>query len=403
MARVVPDVTGLDKQFDYLIPDALAGHVRVGTMVRVPLAGRRAGGWVVAVGPPDPAVPLASLRPLAKVSGVGPSAEVVDLARWASHRWAAGRLRPLLVAGSPARAVPALPAPARSGLRPEPVDRGAVAALAAGGGVLRRPPSADAVPIVLAALGRDPVLVVTPSADHARMLGARLRRSGLTVAAMPKDWAAAAGGVDVVIGARAAAWASLPALGAVVVLDEHDEALQEERAPTWHARDVVMERARRAGAPCLLVSPVPSLAALAWSGGAIGALSRNDERAGWPILEIVDRRHEEPWQRSLMTSALHRYLRDPLRTVACVLNAAGAGPAAGLSLVPGPAALRALHRRGLADARGRAAVRPLRARAARRLPDVRLVGAGGAPAGSHHPSGRAGGRRRPRRPRDHGR
>jgi primosomal protein N' (replication factor Y) len=266
---------------------------------------------------------VAKLRPLAKVTGHGPSAELVDLAAWASHRWAAGRVRPFLVAASPVRAVPAVPAAARTGMAPGPSDAGAARLLAAGGGVVRRPPTADPVPVVLAAAATGPVLVVTPSVDEARLLGARLRRAGLTVAVVPRDWAAAAGGVDVVIGARAAAWAPMPSLGAVVVLDEHDEALQEERVPTWHARDVAVERARRAGAPCLLVSPVPSLATMARCGDRVQAPSRNEERAGWPILEIVDRTQDEPWGRSLLSSALIRSLRDPSRTVVCVLNAPG--------------------------------------------------------------------------------
>ena len=322
MARVVPDVTGLDKQFDYLVPPDLADQVRVGTMVRVGLAGRRVGGWVVGLGPPAEDVPIERLRPLAKVTGHGPAGELIDLAGWASWRWAAGRLRPFLGTASPARAVPALPVAARSAAPPGPVDPGGARLVRTGGGVLRRPPSADPVPIVLAAAAAGPVLVVTPALDGARMLGARLRRAGLTVAVVPKDWAAAAGGVDVVLGARAAAWAPMPRLGAAVVLDEHDEALQEERSPTWHARDVVLERARRAGAPCLLVSPVPSLATLS-SGATLDVPSRNEERAGWPILEVVDRTQEEPWRRSLISSRLLRYLVDPDRLVVCVLNAPG--------------------------------------------------------------------------------
>jgi primosomal protein N' (replication factor Y) len=326
VARVVPDVTGLDKEFDYLVPDALRNAVDIGTMVRVPLAGRRVGGWVVAVGPPGAELPLERLRPLAKVSGHGPPAELVDLARWASWRWAAGRVRPLLRAASPPGAVVAIPAPARSGASLGPVDPGAARLLAAGGGVLRRPPAADPVPVVLAAVGRGPTLVVVPGVDEARLLGARLRRAGLTVAVVPRDWASAAGGVDVVIGARLAAWAPVPDLAAVVVLDEHDEALQEERVPTWHARDVVLERARRRGAPCLLVSPVPSLTALQAVGdgdGAVGLPSRNEERAGWPILEVVDRSRDEPWKQSLLSTRLLRYLHDPDCVAVCVLNAPG--------------------------------------------------------------------------------
>ena len=323
VARVVPDVTGLDKQFDYLVPDAWREEVGAGTIVRVGLAGRRVGGWVVAVGPPDPDVPAAKLRPLAKVTGHGPSAALIDLAAWASRRWAAGRLRPFLLAASPPRAVPALPAPAVTAGRPGPVDAGAARLLAGGGGVVRRPPSADPVPVVLAAAAVGPTLVVTPSVDQARLLGARLRRAGLSVAVVQRDWAAAAGGVDVVVGARAAAWAPMPVVGAVVVLDEHDEALQEERAPTWHARDVAAERARRAAAPCVLVSPVPTLNALDWAGDRVSAPTRNEERAGWPILEVVDRRNDEPWRRSLVSSPLIKALRDPERTVVCVLNAPG--------------------------------------------------------------------------------
>jgi primosomal protein N' (replication factor Y) len=188
--------------------------------------------------------------------------------------------------------------------------------------VLRRPPSADPVPVVLAAASLGPVLVVGPAVEAGRLLGARLRRSGLSVAVVPRDWAAAAGGTDVVIGARAAAWAPVPDLAAVVVLDEHDEALQEERAPTWHARDVALERARRAGVPCLLVSPVPSLAALQVSP-RLELPTRSEERQGWPILQVVDRTQEEPWRRSWVSATLSSHLRDPGRQVVCVLNAPG--------------------------------------------------------------------------------
>ena len=49
VCRVVPDVTAVERVFDYLVPDALSARVRVGTIVRVPLQGRRVRGWVVAV------------------------------------------------------------------------------------------------------------------------------------------------------------------------------------------------------------------------------------------------------------------------------------------------------------------------------------------------------------------
>ncbi len=123
-----------------------------------------------------------------------------------------------------------------------------------------RPPTR--LDLVLAAAGRGQVIVVVPQRDAADRLARGVRRSGAAVARWPRDFAAAAGGATVV-GGRAAVFAPAPALASIVVIDEHDEMLQSEASPTWHAREVAIERARRAGVPCLLVSPCPSLEALA--------------------------------------------------------------------------------------------------------------------------------------------
>ena len=315
VARVVPDVTGLDKQFDYLVPDEMRARVGLGSMVRVSLHGRRVGGWVVALGPPDGSIPLARLVPLAKWSGIGPSPEIIELARWASSRWAAGRLRPLLVAASPPAMVGSLPpsvARATSVIDGSELPR-----------VIRLPPAHDHLEVVIEALGRGTVLVIHPSIDEAHRLATRLRQAGYTTAVHPDQWARAASGVDVVIGGRSAVWSPCAAVRSIVVLDEHDEALQEERSPTWHARDVAIERAERTGVPCVLVSPCPSATALHWAGPALRRPAVGDERDGWPILELVDRSKEEPWKRSLLTSPLIQHLRHAGRRVICVHNAKG--------------------------------------------------------------------------------
>jgi primosomal protein N' (replication factor Y) len=170
----------------------------------------------------------------------------------------------------------------------------------------------------MSAVAFGPTLVVVPAVDQAMLVGSALRRAGLSVAVLPDDWAAAAAGVDVVIGGRTAAWAPCPGLAAAVVIDEHDEALQDEGSPTWHARDVVIERCRRLGAPVLLVSPCPTLTALEW--GVLTRPPHDRERNGWPIVDVIDRTGEEPWQRSLLTSQLIAHLRDETRTVVCVSN-----------------------------------------------------------------------------------
>ncbi len=127
------------------------------------------------------------------------------------------------------------------------------------------------------------------------------------------------------LGARAAALAPVRDLAAAIVLDEHDESLREERAPTWNARDLVLERARRAGAPCVLVSPCPSLEALA--AGPETTPSRAVEREGWPVLDILDRRDEDPVRGGLLGERLVPVLRSVGAgvggPVVCVLNRRG--------------------------------------------------------------------------------
>lgn len=306
VVRVLPDVPAIDKTFDYLVPEPLRDQVRVGDVVRVELHGRRVGAWVVAVGVEPP--PGVVLRPLAKRSGRGPGADLQELARWAAHRWA-GRPASFLKPASPPRVVPALPASADAPPRPSTASRE----------VRRLPPGEDPVSVLDEVVARGPALVVCPSIPLARRAWRHLRDLGVPVAGYPRDWAAGAAGASVV-GTRSAAWAPVAGLAGVVVLDEHDEGHQQEQAPTWNARDVAVERAARAGVPCLLTSPTPSLEALDW--GELVVPGRTRERTGWPPVEVVDRRDEDPRRAGLWSPAVVQLVRSP-RQVLCVLNRTG--------------------------------------------------------------------------------
>jgi primosomal protein N' (replication factor Y) len=255
---VVPDVAGLDgKEFDYLVPENLRDQVRVGSIVRVALQGRRVRAWVTALDVTAPAG--VALKPIALVSRGGLASDVLDLARWASWRWA-GRLVHLLDTASSATAR---------------VSRGEIAE--PGVTVMRVPPSAP-----------------RPSFENALVIDGR----------------------------RSAVWASVSRFDAIVVLDEHDEGLKEERVPTWHARDVAIERARRAGVPCVLVSPCPSLDALAAADRVIEP-SRSEERAGWPILDIVDRRKDDPRSGMYSPKLVDTIRRHEGQAALCILNRKG--------------------------------------------------------------------------------
>ena len=300
---------------------------------------------------------------------MGPPADVVELATWAAQRWA-GRAASILTAASPPTLVSRLPLPLMgtvpmggevADLPPE--------ALIGRGAVVRRPPPVDPLPLVLAAARLGPALVVTPSVATARGLAARVRRSGVGVAVLPRDWGQAWAGAGVTIGARTAVWAPVPDLAVVVVIDEHDEALKEERVPAWHARDVAVERARRAGVPAVLVSPCPSLEALAW--GPLVTVSRNAERQGWPALEVVDMRQaDDPIRTGLYSEALVRVLRSSERVV-CVLNRTGRARLLACVVCGELGDVRAV-RRGGHPADSGLRVPTLRDRAAADLPPVPL-------------------------------
>lgn len=304
------------KTFDYLVPDALRDQVRVGDMVRIELHGRRVGGWVVEVGVTPPADVV--LRPLSRRSGIGPTSDLIELAHWGAWRWA-GRSASLLRSASPERLVRVLPVPeANRAAHPQvgPVLR---AALDDGRAIVRLPPGADLTAVASVVAARGNALVVCPTVAMATTIATALRRSGMSIAQHPAGWAVGAAGATVV-GARGAVWAPVADLAAVLVLDEHDEAHKQEQSPTWHAREVAIERAERAGVPCVITSPCPTLEALAW--GSLHTPDRARERAGWPTVQVVDRREEDPRTSGIISPAVTDLLRGDHR-VLCVLNRTG--------------------------------------------------------------------------------
>ena len=126
-----------------------------------------------------------------------------------------------------------------------------------------------------------------------------------------RAWDAARAGACVVLGTRLAVLAPVPDLTAVVVLDDGDEALKEERVPAWNAREVALERGARAGARVTFVSPAPSVEAVRAADAVLRA-DRGVERAGWPVLVVVDQRDAAPG-RAVLSDALADQARAALR------------------------------------------------------------------------------------------
>jgi primosomal protein N' (replication factor Y) len=336
--RVRTDVAAVPKLFDYAVPARWSDTVTVGTRVRVVLHGRRVGGWVVEDGvtPPDGVTPAE----LAQWSGWGPPTPVVELAEWAAWRWA-GPVSFFLKAASRSHVVRALPDPPPAAPVDGPAEQpvSTVAQLTEQAlrlpdpAVLRLPPATDLIDAVLT-VARDPVtlaqpgtvLVLVPSVGWAERLVNRLNRRGL---AATTAWDEARAGWPIVVGSRAAAWAPLPGLAAALVFDAHDEAYREKSSPTYSAVDVVIERARREGGRCVLISPAPPVALTA--GRTVLAPPPTEERSGWATIELVDRRGADPrtglfseefvrLARSVLDDAALMAERGPL---VCVFNRTG--------------------------------------------------------------------------------
>ena len=327
VARVVPDVTGVDKVFDYLIPSELLGAIAVGDRVRVPLHGRNVPGWVTEIGSTDGGftdVDSAKLRSVIKRLGFGPSNEVVQLAQWASHRWC-GRLRAFFVAASPSTLVATLPT-ARYQRAQVKVLGDVDVANAVGESrslLVQRGPLKSPVDVMVGAALHGPSLVIVPTVLRARLFASSLKRHGFSVAVLPDEWDSAAGGVDVVIGSRTAVFARVPHLHSVVVIDEHDDSLREERTPTWHARDIAIERAQQLNISCVLVSALPSVAAKVWAGDRVLKSDNHETDSEWPTIALIDRTLDERWSNSLLSSEFIAELRDHSRRIVAVLNTKG--------------------------------------------------------------------------------
>ena len=318
VARVVPDVTGVDKIFDYLVPEALAETVRVGVRVRVPLHGRNVAGWVVEIGEPSAGLEVKKIKSVIKVLGLGATAEIVDLAVWATKRWA-GRMRSFISTAAPETLINNVPSPRYMPRAVQYASDTFDKVRDFGGGLITVAPLSNLAPFISAVACDGPTIVVMPTQHRVKLLAAALRANNFSVAQWPQDWALAYGGVDVVIGTRSAVWAPVEKFSNIVVVDEHDDLLQEERSPTWHARDVAIERSSRVGARCILLSPIASLSARKWAGDRRVV----DSQGQWPEVLIVDRNNDEQWSRSLISSELIAELRDKSRRAVCVLNSKG--------------------------------------------------------------------------------
>ncbi len=354
IAQVVVEVAPyhLDHPFDYLVPHDV--EVAAGQRVQVVFAGRQVRGLVVGVGQHTELAP-AQLRPIRRVLGehVWVREAELDTLRWAAARFGAP-LADVVRHALPNRTVDVerrartagwYPPGAAARPRSDPApDRDQLEASwgvygeagrqlhddvrGGSGSYLWRPLPGEDVAARLAELAqltlahdRDVLVLVpdpaSPTADAVVNAAGDLAvdlRGGPSPRVFYRRWLEArCGQARVVVGERGAAFVPLERLGLAIILDEANPAYKERRSPRHHAREVVLERARRAGGVGLAVGTVPS--ATAWRLLRERRLTplvpdREAERRARPRVRVVT---GEDQPRARMTREASQALRTATR------------------------------------------------------------------------------------------
>lgn len=334
LAEVVPLVPAwrLSRAFSYAVPSKLAATIEVGSLVRIPLGGRRVRGLVVEMGETTEE----TLEEIAGVVIPVPLAgrPLIELLDWISTRYVSpkgqtyARIVPPRVRA--ARAETGSP-PGAEGSKIVPSYEGGSELLAAisegrsGTWCLRVPLGENrgrvAVELVAAAMDVEgTALIAVPEVRYGSATLTSVAEaypntcrvdSSVGDADRSAAWIALARGERVGAGGRAAVLAPAPALRVIVVDEEGHRTYKEDRSPRFDARRVAVERARIQGAVCVLVSTAPSME----TGGAArsGAYhyvhaSRAVDRSRRPLVEFV----AKPTDRAI-SHELHERVRDTLR------------------------------------------------------------------------------------------
>ncbi|HUG07480.1 MAG TPA: hypothetical protein VMP13_01070 [Acidimicrobiia bacterium] len=304
-ARVVPDVASfaVDEGFWYSVPEHLGSDLFVGSIVRVPLSGRRVRGWVVELSDDREG----QLKDIAGISGSAPVFDVDQLKSliWTARHYVAP-VSTLLGRSTPPnlpRQIPdPLPGPDTSGGRHPILEvaeksasgrRNPVAAvignwrrfdwlggigpaLSAGGSVL-----------VVAATAAEVVQIEEEASNHWGDLVV-----GVTGEDDKKDtkaWEDAQSPPRLVVGTpKTAAW-HVERMSMAIVLEEGRRAMKDRQTPTLHVREILRTRSRLEGFNLVFFGPTPSVELLSAGAEVIHTANR-----AWPLVEVVDRSEDMP-------------------------------------------------------------------------------------------------------------
>ena len=301
---MVPDLPtfAVDDGFAYEVPPGL--EVEVGSLVRVPLGGRRVPGFVVAVGEEQ----RPGLRRLLGRRGDLPvfGRGLLEVMRWAAIHYVAP-LSVVLGKGAPLnlphrRGEPTLPPVPVLGPSPLPE----VSSAGAMGGHLGAryllgpgpwAPTLGRLTAPVLAAGHSAMIVVASVAEAGRLsaefsgsFGERVVLGSVEAGApATAAWEAASHPGRLLVGTREMAFWPVASLALACVVEEGRRGMKDRATPTTHVRDVLWRRSAVERFPLVLCGAVPTTEALYRAP----VLTRVGGRL-WGLVEVADRRDEPP-------------------------------------------------------------------------------------------------------------
>lgn len=300
-ALVVPAVPSfsVDGGFRYAIPGEL-GEVEQGSMVRIPLGGRRVRGFVLEIDDGD----TSGLKAIAARSGEVPvfDARLLEALRWAALHYVSPLSMMLERAAPPnnPRRVTASSGFTSSGgagldeVVSAGLDRRHVPITV----VLAAHPPTGLLAATAARLlerGRSTV-IVTATAHEAEAVfdtisgdvpgRAVVAHGDMSDRSITGAWSRAQAPAVVVGTPRVATWPIFE-LGMAVLIEEGRRAMKDRQTPTVHARDLLRARSQRERFPLVVTGPVPTTEVLAAGPRIVGSTGRL-----WGNVEVIDQRNE---------------------------------------------------------------------------------------------------------------
>ncbi len=313
---MVPNLAtfAVDDGFTYRIPDSLSG-VETGSLVRVPLGGRKVRGVVTGVR--EATGREQRLRDILAVVGDLPvvTSRLLETLRWAAVHYVAPQAV-LLAKAAPSnvpRRVAPKPADAADLGSPFPDITSAIVDGRPGrprylvsGGPWAEPLAGLAAGVLGA--GRN-VAVIAPTVAEARALAsgmeAALGRQPLFVtssepaATTTRAWGQlVAGEGRLVVATREIGLWPMGDLGLVVVLEEGRPAMREPQTPTLSVREVMRRRSTAERFGLVFAGPTPTVDSLA------AGVELITPRRVWPLVEIIDRAEEPPGSGVVMQATI---------------------------------------------------------------------------------------------------